>query len=162
MDNQDKVKEELNLQQYRTHRDKYKNNYKTIDNIILAHNSRRNVTKMIEETGIKYDYIIFLRPDVKYIQKFYINHLWRVKGNKICVPNFASYGRYKINDRFCICGYNTYKLYGDMFDKILSISKMAPLCANDLDSIIYILYYHNHLYVHQLDHYDILQPHKCA
>lgn len=124
---QDKIKEKLNLQWYRTHPDPWNTGYNSVDNFILSMYSKQKVTKLIEKTNTKYDYVIFLRPDVEYLDFFDLNFLKFVNDKTICIPNFHLFSKYQFNDRFCICNFNTYKLYGDIFDNLLILSKRQPL-----------------------------------
>jgi len=82
---------------------------------------------MITNTDVKYDYIIFLRPDVKYVKRFNLKFLKHVNNTTICIPNFHLIGPYKFNDRFCICNMKTYIKYGSIFPILLDISKKKRL-----------------------------------
>lgn len=121
------TKQQLNLTSYRSHKDPWNTNYQTMDNFILAMYSKSLLTNMIQDTNITYDYVIYLRPDVKYMDKLNIQHLQYVTDTNICIPNFHIFGDYAFNDRFCICNMNTYKLYGNVFDKLLPLSKSMSL-----------------------------------
>ena len=121
------TKQQLNLTSYRSHKDPWNTNYQTMDNFILAMYSKSLLTNMIQDTNITYDSVIYLRPDVKYMDKLNIQHLQYVTDTNICIPNFHIFGDYAFNDRFCICNMNTYKLYGNVFDKLLPLSKSMSL-----------------------------------
>jgi hypothetical protein len=127
IDDQDIVKKNLNLKKYRTHPDPWDSNYKTVDNFILSLYSKKMVTKMIEykQSTEKYDYIIFLRPDVKYLNKFKIFFLNSINNNTVCIPNFALF--HNFNDRFFLSNYSNAILYGKLFDKLLEYSKEHKL-----------------------------------
>jgi hypothetical protein len=124
---QDKVKNKLNLNLYRTHPDPWNTNYNSVDNFILSMYSKQKVTKMIKNKNINYDYIIFLRPDVEYINNFDLNFFKLATHNSICIPNFHLFSQYQFNDRFCICTKETYQLYGDIFNKLLPLSMIQSL-----------------------------------
>ena len=127
IDDQDKIKENLKLKRYRTHPDPWKTNYQTVDNFILAQYSKLQIVKMVEKSEQKYDYLIYLRPDVKYIQKFNLNFFKHINNKTICIPNFHLFGPHKFNDRFCITNMNSYKIYGNIFQRLLNISKRRSL-----------------------------------
>ena len=127
VDEQDKIKQQLQLHLYRTHPDPWQTNYNSVDNFILSMYSKQQVTRMIDKTKMHYDYIIFLRPDVEYIDELDLNFLKYVNNQSICIPNFHLFSKYHFNDRFCICNSRTYKLYGDVFDQLLYLSKIQSL-----------------------------------
>lgn len=127
LDDQDEIKKQLNLTSYRTKKDPWNSNYQTMDNFILAMYSKSKVTLSILNSGVTYDYIIFLRPDVTYLNRFDLKFLEKVNDNTICIPNFHNFGPYNFNDRFCICNHKNFLIYGDIFDKLLEISKISPL-----------------------------------
>jgi hypothetical protein len=130
IDDQDIIKESLNLQQYRTMGDSYKNNYESIDNFILAMYSKLEVTKLVTDN---FDYYIYLRPDVRYISMFNISNFKLVNDNTICIPNFQLWGKdKKFNDRFCIANKATYIIYGSIFDSLLDYSKQYIMKSEDI------------------------------
>jgi hypothetical protein len=127
MDHQDTIKDKINLSLYRTHSDPWKTDYNSVDNFILGQYSKLKLTNMIEKSKIKYDYILFMRPDCLYLDKLPIDFFNLVNDNSIVIPDFHQYGTIPFNDRFCICNMNTYKIYGDIFNSLLEISKNKPL-----------------------------------
>ena len=127
IDNQDDIKKKLDLPKYRTHGDPWNTNFNSLDNYILGSYSRNELTNMIENTKNKYDYILFLRPDCLYLDKFDLNYLNLVNDYSIVIPDFHLYGKYNINDRFAITNSKTYKIYGKIFLNLLEISKKQRL-----------------------------------
>lgn len=123
---QDKFKKKINLKEFRTHKDHWNTNYETVDNFICAMFSKSRCTLLIDKSNEIFDYIIFLRPDVLYINDFDINFFKKVNNNTICIPNFGLYEN-NFNDRFCITNMNTYKLYGYIFYRLFKYSKKYPL-----------------------------------
>ena len=61
------ISKKLNLTRYRRHPDPWGTNYNSVDNFILAMYSKSKVTRMIKRSKIDFDYIVFLRPDVRYL-----------------------------------------------------------------------------------------------
>jgi hypothetical protein len=130
IDDQDIIKESLNLQQYRTMNDSYENNYESVDNFILAMYSKLEVTKLV--TG-NFDYYVYLRPDVRYISKLNTSDFKLANDNTICIPNFQLWGDdMKFNDRFCIANRATYIIYGSIFHSLLDYSKQYTMNSEDI------------------------------
>lgn len=127
IDNQDTIKENLHLENYRTFPDAWDTNYNSTDNFLLAQYSKSRVTQLITDTNIEFDNILFVRPDCLYVQYLKLSYLESANDKTIVIPNFHLYGKYMFNDRFCITNYKTYKLYGDVFKYMLDISKKEIL-----------------------------------
>jgi hypothetical protein len=124
IDIQEHIKKRLNMRRFRSHPDPWNSNYETVDNFICAMYSKMKVTKLIEKTD-KYDYVIFLRPDVKYLNKFDIKFFDLVNNDTICIPNFHLYANF--NDRFCITNYENALLYGNLYKEMLLYSRNNKL-----------------------------------
>ena len=127
IDDQDKIKEDIQLKKYRTFPDAWKTNYNSTDNFILAQYSKSRVTQLISDTNIEFNTIIFLRPDCLYTMPIDLLYLQKADDTSIVIPDFHLYGPHSFNDRFCITNYKTYRLYGDVFKYILDISKKEQL-----------------------------------
>ena len=115
--------------------------YNSVDNFILAQYSKMKLTNMIENQKFEYDYILFMRPDCKYIDKISLDFFNLINNNTILIPNFHLYGPYNFNDRFCIANMNTYKIYGNIFTNLLELSKSEPLHSETI--IGKVIDYHN-------------------
>jgi hypothetical protein len=124
-DDQDLIQKQLNMAQYRSHKDPWQTNYATVDNFILAMYSRYTLGKVIEESGKLFDYIIFLRPDVKYLNPLDTTIFQRIKSTDICIANFHL--GFKINDRFFIITSNNLKKFCGIFNDMLLYSKHNQL-----------------------------------
>jgi len=127
IDDQDTIKERINLLLYRTHQDPWGTNYNSVDNFILGQYSKLRLTNMIDKTLINYDYVLFMRPDCLYLDKLPIDSFHLINNSSIIIPNFHLYGSIPFNDRFCISNINTYKIYGEVFNSLLDVSKKQPL-----------------------------------
>jgi hypothetical protein len=125
IDDLNNTKEIINLLQYRTHPDPWGTKYNSVDNFICAMYSKMEVTKLIENNKIKYDYIIFLRPDVKYLNNFDIKFLKLTNEKNVCIPNFHLFSNF--NDRFFIGVPKNAFIYGKLFEKLLEYSKKKSL-----------------------------------
>ena len=132
IDVQEEIKKNINLLLYRSHKDPWNTNYNSVDNFILAQYSKLKLTKMIEKSQINYDYILFMRPDCLYINKLPIQFFHLVNDKSIIIPNFDLHGLPPFNDRFCISNINTYKIYGEVFNSLLDISKIKPLHSESI------------------------------
>lgn len=147
IDDQDSIKEKLQLKKYRTHRDPWFTNYKTLDNFILAMYSKQQLWYMIENS-IEYkklDKFIFLRPDVKYLNMFDINWLHTIQNNDIYVPEFHyNHNCIKFNDRMAICEHSIAKTYCNVFDLLYKISLKHQLHS---ETIIRKILIETHKYI---------------
>lgn len=135
IDNQDKIKESLNLKDYRTKKEPndWNDNYNSVDNFILSQYSKYKITSMVEKNINQYKYIIFIRPDCLYYNKFSIRYFDNIDNNTIAVPKFHLYGKHgRINDRFAICNPHTYKIYGTLFTELLVLSKEHELHSESI------------------------------
>lgn len=127
LDNQDEIKSKINIENYRTHPDPWNTNYNSVDNFILAQYSKFQIVKMIQKTNNVYDYVIYLRPDVLYIDDFDINFFNLVTDKSIAIPNFHLHPKMMFNDRFAICNKNDYLNYGNIFENLLILSRQTFL-----------------------------------
>ena len=109
IDVQEDIMKQLDLKKYRSHPDPWRTNYNSVNNYILGCYSKKQLVNLIERSKNHYNYVIFIRPDCLYTQKFNTNFLREVNDKTICTPNFHLYGKYRINDRFSICNMNNYK-----------------------------------------------------
>tara|TARA_B100000282_G_C31728261_1_gene489586 strand:- start:656 stop:1450 length:795 start_codon:yes stop_codon:yes gene_type:complete len=134
IDSQEEISEKLNLKDYRTHFDPYYNKYDTVNNIILASYSKSKVVDLIKESKNEYDYVIYLRPDVYYINDFDIGFFDLINNDTICTPNFHCFGnqKRKINDRFAITNFHNYQIYGNIFYDLLEYSKKSQMHSESL------------------------------
>ena len=124
-DNQHEIKEKLNVEQYRTFDDPWGNGYGTCDNFILALYSKLQVTNLVRESGIKYDNIMFLRPDVRFLNSLNIDWFSLPTPKHFYIPNFCTFGG--LNDRFFLSNYENGLIYGSAFNSLLSYSKIRNI-----------------------------------
>jgi hypothetical protein len=130
VENQDKVKQKLDLTKYRTHKDPWNTDYASVDNYICAMYSKQQVGRLIEKTGSAYDYVIFLRPDVRYITPFNLGWFQFVSPTCVAVPNFHVFSN--INDRFMIATYENAIKTADLFRDLYAYSLQQPLHSETL------------------------------
>lgn len=119
-DNQDTIKDKIKLKEYRTRGDPWKNNYKSLDNLICSLYSKNRITQLFNTKKNKYQAVIFLRPDVLFIRPLNVNLLKLVKKYTF-VPDFHSSGGY--NDRMMICSPKNALYVGQLYTSLLDYSK---------------------------------------
>ena len=124
-DDQQTILQQLNTKQYFTKPDPWKNNYRSASFFILATYSKMKVTQLLIDGGECYDYVMFLRPDVKYLHEFPVSVLSSINSNTCAMPDFHMYGppHLKVNDRFCVCDQATAEKIGLGFNSLLEFSK---------------------------------------
>ena len=102
-DDQQTTLQQLNTGQYFTKPDPWRNNYRSATFFILAAYSKMRVTQLFIDNEERYDYVMFLRPDVKFLHEFPVNVLNKIHNNTCGMPNFHLFGKDpKVNDRFCV------------------------------------------------------------
>ena len=140
IDIQEEIKKKLELHKYRRKGDPWGGNrcknYNSLDNFILGSYSKFQVTNMVKNANKIYDYVLFIRPDCLYVKKFNIDFFKFVNNNVICTPDFGLHSRYLLNDRMAICNMNNYWIYGNIFEKLLDLSKKISLHSETILGII--------------------------
>ena len=133
LDDQDVIKEQINLESYKTFPSVWeKNNPKdinTVNNFIVAMYSKFRVTELMENSGEIYDYCLFIRPDVLYVNKFEMDFFDYVDDTTVCVPDFQKYGKEYglMNDRMALTNYDNGCKYGKVFNELLGYSRVRSL-----------------------------------
>jgi hypothetical protein len=136
IDDQEEILEKINVNLYRTNRDPWNTNYQTVNNFILAMYSKKKSFDLIKNTGINFTHYLFIRPDVKYLNKFKISWLKEIRENEVYIPEFH-HTCYNFNDRMLLTSNEELaNLYGNVFDYMLEYSK-----KHQLHSETYIRYY---------------------
>ena len=125
IDNQDEIKRQIFVEDYRSKPDPWRTNYTTVDNFLCAMYSKSRLYTMLETSKHTFDYIVFLRPDVLYSEPLNTAFFSLATEYTICVPNFHVYNNF--NDRFCIATYQNGLLYCNLFQYMLAYSKEKPL-----------------------------------
>lgn len=125
IDDQDEIKEKIHIKKYHTMPDPWESNYICVDNFVCAMYSKKQLGIMVKESEIDFDYIIYLRPDVKFINSFDIRYFSITKKQNVCTPNFHLFP--KLNDRFCLLQYRNLEKYSKLFDEMYEFSTIFPL-----------------------------------
>ena len=125
IDNQDEIKNKINVMKYRSQPDPWDSNYQCVDNFLCAMYSKKQLGKMVENSGIEFDYVVYLRPDVRYLTYFDIQYFSLTTQYNASTPNFHLFPN--LNDRFCILKRCNLKQYYLLFDKMYEYSLHYPL-----------------------------------
>lgn len=126
IEDDDKIKESIDFLKYRTHGDPWNNNYNSLDNVILALYSLNQVTELWKNSNKKYDYIMYLRPDVLFLQPLKLSYFTQINNSNIILPNFHEY---PVNDRFAIGVPDIMQLYGERYNNAHNYSLLNKLHA---------------------------------
>jgi hypothetical protein len=131
IEDEDEVIKKINISIYRTHGDPWAeysndNTFKTLDNAILSLYSLYQVTQLWKNSNVKYNAIIYMRPDILYINKLQLSFFNKIKNNTVLLPNFEEY---PVNDRFAIGDPISMKIYGERFLDAYDYSLKYPLLA---------------------------------
>ena len=129
-DKQEELVDRINIEQYYSHPDPWRDHTRTnLKNFIISTYSKWRVSQLLTDSGEQFDYVVFLRPDVKYIHKFPVQELKNVHENNCLIPNFHRYGKPPINDRFSISNQRNAIIIGQAYNHILDYSKEKPCHA---------------------------------
>lgn len=131
-DDQDEIASKIDFKEYHSHPDYYKTNYETINNFIISMYSLKRVTDLMlrHHKKHKYDYVVFMRPDVEFSTVPKLTHFEAAKDDTVVTPQFGRFSTeegVRINDRYAICTPEVAKLYGRRFLYILEYSKKKML-----------------------------------
>tara|TARA_B110000091_G_scaffold103309_1_gene112281 strand:+ start:89 stop:946 length:858 start_codon:yes stop_codon:yes gene_type:complete len=125
IDDQDEFKFQHSIEKYRFLPDPWESEYVCMDNFICAMYSKKQLGIMVKQSNISFDYVMYLRPDVRFytsIDKRYFN---LTNEYNICTPNFHLFP--KLNDRFCIITASNLEQYSLMFNDMYEYSRVFPL-----------------------------------
>ena len=125
IDDQDEIKRQIDISKYHTMPDPWESNYICVDNFVCAMYSKKQLGLMVKNSGLEFDYIMYLRPDVKFINSFDVRYFSITKKQNVCTPNFHLFP--KLNDRFCLLQTYNLELYSKLFDEMYEFSTIFPL-----------------------------------
>lgn len=90
-DLQEEVKKKMKLENYREMGNPWSGkDYQTLDNFILASYSKMRVTRLMEISDLKFDYIFYVRPDLEILQPFPLEKMENIFENKQSQPDDQS------------------------------------------------------------------------
>ena len=143
-DNQELIKNQLYLPKYRTKGNPWKKSkdYNTLNNYILSLYSRWKITQLLKEHyqsekgEFQYDYIIFLRSDVKFKKELDVTILKEINtANKCIIPDFHHWLR-GYNDRMFISKIDLGLYYGSYFNQLYDISLKKQLHSETINKYL--------------------------
>lgn len=126
IESQEEVDQRLHLEDYRTFGCPWNSPHcQTLDNLVRSLYSLKEVTLLMEQQNINYDFVMYCRPDVIFQTRFSPSFLSKGKNHDSIV--LVDFGKYPVNDRFALCRPNIAHIYGFRFDKALDYSRHFPL-----------------------------------
>ena len=126
IEDQEEVKRTIGVRKYRRHADPWETGYATMDNFLCAMYSKLQLGNMLQQSKQEFDYVMFLRPDVRYLVPFQLDFFDKVNKTTICIPDFHLF-TFRFNDRFCLTNYANAIKYCELFHDMLPYSKLHPL-----------------------------------
>lgn len=132
IDNQDEIKKTIDYEIYKTYGNPWKNDksWSCFENMFLGLYSKLRVTNLLIEKNQNYDNVIFLRPDVKFLNDFPLTILNNINLDTIYTPSFHKHGG--LNDRFFVSNYKNALIYGKIYEHLLEISKIRNLHSESI------------------------------
>ena len=168
IDDQDEIKEQIQIKKYRSLPDPWKSDYICLDNFVCAMYSKKQLGIMVKNSNIQFDYIVYLRPDVRYLNHFDPRYFSITHQSKICTPNFHLFPQ--LNDRFAILKQCDLKKYSELFNEMYEYSRIYPLHSERFQyniltrrlrwSVIYIPIHFNRVRVNGHEEKDMAQYYK--
>ncbi|MBH3406479.1 hypothetical protein I5P86_15575 [Pseudomonas glycinae] len=117
----DGVLERWDFEQVKAQGDTWADDYASLRNLIYQLNSLHTVTSMIETFNP--DFVVFVRPDIFFhnpLPAYVFNHP-EARRHSAYIPDWQWWGG--LNDRFAICGRDTYVAYGKRIERIFQFCK---------------------------------------
>lgn len=92
-----------------------------IKNHLCALESQRRVWKMVLETGKKFDYVMFVRPDMRVHTVLDVSLFSMEPGFDVCIPSYHHFEGF--NDRFAILPFEKGAIYAERIGGIVEFRK---------------------------------------
>jgi len=132
LDKQEEILTILNIEQYYTRLGNWTGmtpqlTKYLIRNMALALYSKKKITELFEKYKEDYDYVIFLRPDHLYLNKWDISKISSLNDTNIIISKYEWYEG--CNDRFCIAKSSVALYYGKLFDYLLDYSRKKSIVS---------------------------------
>jgi len=126
-----------------------------IRNHLCALESQKRVTEICLNTNKKYDFIMYIRPDVQIYDPFPLDCLKNIKKNDIIIPNNEHHEGY--NDRFAVIPFNNCEKYGKRIDEIKEFRKSQGRIVSEKYVKYIINKYYENIHFIQFD-FKIIRP----
>jgi|SRR5579862_318193 len=128
-------------------------------NLVLNHlcalESQKRVTDMVLATNNRYDYILYVRPDVEFKSPINVSQMLQLTNEEILLPIGHDYEGY--NDRFAILTFASAPIYGKRIDHIADFRRNHGRIVSE-KYLKYIIDT-NHLKVCRMQlEFDIVRP----
>jgi hypothetical protein len=78
----------INVSDYAYKGDPWEDHFTSLKNSLRALNSQYQLSKAIKKSGILYDFVIFIRPDVRYLNELPVKLLGTLGRQALLVPDF--------------------------------------------------------------------------
>ena len=117
------VLERWNFEQVKALGDTWADDYASLRNLIYQLNSLHTVTTMME--SFNPDFVVYVRPDIFFhtsLPAYVFKHAEARRRNTY-IPDWQWWGG--LNDRFAICGRDTYVAYGKRIERMFDFSKVT-------------------------------------
>lgn len=132
IENQADVDTKLSIETYLTHGDPWGKEpsqttlpHHTFQNHLRALYSLDKVTALWETSGVVYDAILYVRPDVRLLVPFKLVWLTELEANQVGCPTFQTIDGW--NDRFCLAKPKEASIWGHRFQRAETYSLQKPL-----------------------------------
>ncbi len=115
------VLERWDFEQVKAQGDTWADGYASLRNLIYQLNSLHTVTTEIE--SFNPDFVVFVRPDNFFhtpLPGYLFNHA-EARRHNVYIPDWQWWGG--LNDRFAVCGRDTYIAYGKRIERIFDFCK---------------------------------------
>lgn len=112
----DGVLERWSFERIKASGDTWGDTFASMRNLILQLNSLHTVTRLL--APFDPDFVIFVRPDIEYHDPLpsYIFEHSEMRRENVYIPDWQWWGG--VNDRFAVCGSESYKAYGERIEQI--------------------------------------------
>jgi len=168
IDDQDEIKAKIQITKYHSLPDPWESNYICLDNFVCAMYSKKQLGIMVKNSGEQFDYIVYLRPDVRFLNNIDIRYFHNTHQNIICTPNFHLFPQ--LNDRFAILKPCNLKTYSELFNEMYEYSRIFPLHSERFQyniitrrfrwKIIYIPIHFNRVRINGYEETDMAKYYK--
>lgn len=103
----------IDLERYTKWEDPWTNNYASLRNFVRALYSMFNVSTAVQTSEHKYDAVVFLRPDVRYLNPINTTLLRSLEPDTAYLPDFHT--NLGANDRFALGTPGVMRIFGSRF-----------------------------------------------
>jgi hypothetical protein len=128
-----------------------------IQNHICALESQKRVTEMCEKANVKYDYIIYIRPDVQIHDPFPVECLNSMKEDEIAILNKDHFEGY--NDKFAVVPFQSCGRYGKRIEEMKEFRTSQGRITSEKCVKYIIDKYYKKVHFISFD-FDIVRPHQ--